>query len=74
LLFGGFIAGAPLSDAAVTPSLRGFAVGYRFMFYGLMSGLFYYFFAVFPTASPSATCCPSSCGAARYTRCGTSGR
>ena len=54
LLFGGFVAGAPLREfeAAIPPALRGFAVAYKVTFSGLVGPLFYYFFAVFPTSSP----------------------
>jgi hypothetical protein len=54
LLFGGFIAAAPLLnvEAGMPPALRGFGVAYKVTFLGLMAPLFYYFFAVFPTSSP----------------------
>ena len=54
LLFGGFVAAAPLLnvEAAIPPGLRGFGVAYKVTFLGLMGPLFYYFFAVFPTSSP----------------------
>ena len=54
LLFGGFVAGAPLLpyEAGMPPTLRGFGVAYKVMFFGLTGPLFYYFFAVFPTSSP----------------------
>ena len=54
LLFGGFVAAAPLLsvEADIPPALRGFEVAYGFTLFGLMGPLFYYFFAVFPTSSP----------------------
>jgi sigma-B regulation protein RsbU (phosphoserine phosphatase) len=54
LMFGGFIAIAnPYSDfAGLPPSLRLFALVYRAMFCSLVTPLFYFFFAVFPTRSP----------------------
>ena len=54
LLFGGFVAAAPLLnvEAGIPPALRGFGVAYKVTFFGLTGPLFYYFFAVFPTSSP----------------------
>ena len=54
LLFAGFIARAPLLqiEYAIHPTLRGFALAYKLTFDGLVAALFYYFFAVFPVASP----------------------
>ncbi|MCH7986489.1 MAG: PDZ domain-containing protein [Acidobacteria bacterium] len=54
LLFAGFIAGAPLLqvEGAIHPTLRGFALAYKVTFQGLCPAIFYYFFAVFPVASP----------------------
>ncbi|MCH8947238.1 MAG: SpoIIE family protein phosphatase [Acidobacteria bacterium] len=54
LLFGTFIAGAPLLqiEGAIHPTLRGFALAYKVTFQGLSAAIFYYFFAVFPVASP----------------------
>jgi sigma-B regulation protein RsbU (phosphoserine phosphatase) len=54
LLFAGFISSAPLVyiEAPMLPALRGFAYSYMILFYGLMPGIFYYFFAVFPVSSP----------------------
>ena len=54
LLFGSFVASAPLLpyEAGMPPALRGFGVAYKVTFFGLMGPLFYYFFAVFPTSSP----------------------
>jgi sigma-B regulation protein RsbU (phosphoserine phosphatase) len=54
LMFGGFIAIAnPYSDfAGLPPSLRLFALVYRAVFCSLVTPLFYFFFAVFPTRSP----------------------
>ncbi|MFQ5817833.1 MAG: SpoIIE family protein phosphatase [Terriglobia bacterium] len=51
LLFGGFIAAAPFPEAAIHPTLRGFALAYD-VAGGLCPALFYYFFAVFPVSSP----------------------
>ena len=55
LLFAGFIGLGPLYgdvEGNVTPALRGFAVAYKTIFFGLFPALFYYFFAVFPEPSP----------------------
>jgi len=53
LLFGGFLAGGPLFEGAVPPSLRGFEVAYKFLLsWPLSMAIFYYFFAVFPAPSP----------------------
>ncbi|MFB3094592.1 MAG: GAF domain-containing protein, partial [Candidatus Acidiferrales bacterium] len=54
LLFGSFIASAPLLEVegAIHPTLRGFALAYKVTFQGLCPAIFYYFFAVFPVASP----------------------
>ncbi len=52
LMFGGFIAGAPLNEPEIRPSLRGFAVFYKAVMSGLSPAVFYYFFAVFPIHSP----------------------
>ncbi len=54
LLFGAFIALAPLLavEGAIHPTLRGFALAYKVTFHGLSAAIFYYFFAVFPVASP----------------------
>ncbi len=52
LLFGGFLAGGPLFEGAIPPSLRGFAVFYKIVMPWLSGALFYYFFAVFPSPSP----------------------
>ncbi|MFQ5663543.1 MAG: SpoIIE family protein phosphatase [Terriglobia bacterium] len=54
LLFGTFIAGAPLLEVegAIHPTLRGFALAYKVTFEGLCAAIFYYFFAVFPVSSP----------------------
>ena len=54
LLFGSFVAVAPLLDVeeAIPPALRGFGVAYMVTFAGLCEPIFYYFFAVFPTSSP----------------------
>ena len=52
LLFGGFIAGAPVPEATIHPSLRAFALSYSTLLGGFLPGVFYYFFAVFPAPSP----------------------
>ncbi|MFQ5778569.1 MAG: GAF domain-containing protein, partial [Terriglobia bacterium] len=54
LLFGTFIAGAPLLqiEGSIHPTLRGFALAYKVTANGLCAAVFYYFFAVFPVASP----------------------
>ncbi|MFQ5724167.1 MAG: PP2C family protein-serine/threonine phosphatase, partial [Terriglobia bacterium] len=54
LLFASFIALAPLLqvEGAIHPTLRGFALAYKVTFQGLAAAFFYYFFAVFPVASP----------------------
>jgi sigma-B regulation protein RsbU (phosphoserine phosphatase) len=55
LVFGGFIGiPGPTSFAALSPPLQIFARGYRAIFLGLSSALFYLFFAVFPVRSPLA--------------------
>ncbi len=53
LMFGGFIATpSPPSFAGLTPSLRSFAIAYKTIFDNMVTPLFYFFFAVFPTRSP----------------------
>jgi sigma-B regulation protein RsbU (phosphoserine phosphatase) len=54
LLFGTFTAAAPLLPivGSIHPTLRGFALAYKLTFSGLCAAIFYYFFAVFPVASP----------------------
>src|SRR5438874_9462913 len=52
VLFGSFLAGGPLFEGAIPPHLRGFAVAYKIVMLWLSGALFYYFFAVFPSASP----------------------
>jgi len=53
LVFAGFIGvPGPTSFAALSPALQIFARGYRAIFLGLSSALFYLFFAVFPARSP----------------------
>jgi sigma-B regulation protein RsbU (phosphoserine phosphatase) len=54
LVFSGFIAGGPVFQAEpfIHPALRGFALAYKVVFFGLFPALFYYFFAVFPKPSP----------------------
>jgi phosphoserine phosphatase RsbU/P len=52
VLFGSFLAGGPLFEAAIPPHLRGFAVAYKIVMLWLSGALFYYFFAVFPSPSP----------------------
>ena len=54
LMFAGFIAipGVPNSFAGLNPPLRAFAMFYRALFNNMVTPLFYFFFAVFPTRSP----------------------
>ena len=52
LLFGGFVAIAPLFEGNIPPPLRGFAVFYKIVMSWSSLALFYYFFAVFPASSP----------------------
>lgn len=54
LLFAGFIAASdlPSSFVALRTDLRAFMMGYRALFVGMISPLFYFFFAVFPACSP----------------------
>jgi sigma-B regulation protein RsbU (phosphoserine phosphatase) len=51
LLFGGFIASAPLDEALLPASLRGLAISYKVILGLLLPGLFYFFFAAFPVSS-----------------------
>jgi sigma-B regulation protein RsbU (phosphoserine phosphatase) len=52
LLFGGFLAVAPLFEGNIPPPFRGFAVFYKLVMSWSGLALFYYFFAVFPSQSP----------------------
>jgi phosphoserine phosphatase RsbU/P len=54
LLFAGFIAvsNLPSSFMALRGSVLPFMLGYRSLFVGALTPLFYYFFAVFPARSP----------------------
>jgi sigma-B regulation protein RsbU (phosphoserine phosphatase) len=54
LLFGTFITAADMPDefAAATPHLRSFLLAYRTLMGSVLTGLFYFFFAVFPRRSP----------------------
>jgi PDZ domain len=52
LLFGGFLAAAPLFEGNIPPLLRGFVVFYKIVMSWSGLALFYYFFAVFPSQSP----------------------
>ncbi|HKU28449.1 MAG TPA: PDZ domain-containing protein, partial [Candidatus Sulfotelmatobacter sp.] len=52
VLFGGFLADAPLFEGNIPPLLRGFAVCYKIAMMWSSLALFYYFFAVFPARSP----------------------
>ncbi|MBV9609558.1 MAG: SpoIIE family protein phosphatase, partial [Acidobacteria bacterium] len=52
LLFGGFLAAAPLFEGNIPPPLRGFVVCYKVVTSWCAIALFYYFFAVFPASSP----------------------
>ena len=51
LLFGGFIAGAPLDEALLPALLRGLGISYRVILGLLLPALFYFFFASFPASS-----------------------
>jgi phosphoserine phosphatase RsbU/P len=52
LLFGGFLAVAPLFEGNIPSPLRGFLVFYKIVMSWSSLALFYYFFAVFPAPSP----------------------
>jgi len=52
LLFGSFIASAPLFAVAIHPNLRGFMFFWQVGLAMLAAGLFCYFFATFPAPSP----------------------
>ena len=54
LVFATFITAADMPDefAAAPPNLRFFLLAYRTMMGSVLTGLFYFFFAVFPTRSP----------------------
>jgi sigma-B regulation protein RsbU (phosphoserine phosphatase) len=52
VLFGGFLADAPLFEGNIPPLLRGFAVFYKIAMMWSSLALFYYFFSVFPASSP----------------------
>jgi hypothetical protein len=52
LLFGGFLAVAPLFEGNIPPLLRGVVVFYKIVMSWCSLALFYYFFAVFPAPSP----------------------
>jgi PDZ domain-containing protein len=54
LMFGGFVAAAPLAfmEGEMNPSFRGFALAYMYALYGTLPALFYFFFATFPVSSP----------------------
>jgi sigma-B regulation protein RsbU (phosphoserine phosphatase) len=54
LLFATFIAAGdmPAEFAAAPPNLRSFLLAYRTLLGSVLPGLFYFFFAVFPTRSP----------------------
>ncbi|MBV9087855.1 MAG: PDZ domain-containing protein, partial [Acidobacteriaceae bacterium] len=52
LLFGGFLAAAPLFEGNIPAPLRGFVVCYKVVTSWCAIALFYYFFAVFPASSP----------------------
>ncbi len=54
-LFAAYIGLGPLYgdvEENIMPAFRGFAVGYKTLFFSLFPALFYYFFAVFPGPSP----------------------
>ena len=54
LVFGAFITAADMPDefAAAPPKLQSFMLAYRTLVGSVLTGLFYFFFAVFPTRSP----------------------
>ena len=54
LVFGTFIAAADMPDefAAAPPNLQSFILAYRTLMDSVLTGLFYFFFAVFPSRSP----------------------
>jgi phosphoserine phosphatase RsbU/P len=53
LMFCGFIAAPTFPNpSAIYPGLRGFALAYRAICWGMCPSLFYLFFAVFPARSP----------------------
>jgi len=54
LVFGTFITAADMPDefAAASPHLRSLLLAYRTLMGSVLTGLFYFFFAVFPTRSP----------------------
>jgi sigma-B regulation protein RsbU (phosphoserine phosphatase) len=54
LVFGSFIVAADMPDefAGATPHLRSYLLAYRSLMGSVLTGLFYFFFAVFPTRSP----------------------
>ena len=52
LLFGGYLANAPLFEGNIPPAVRGFVVFYKIVMSWSGLALFYYFFAVFPSPSP----------------------
>ena len=53
-MFFGIVAGAPAMtiEGAIHPAVRGFALWYHVTFFGLMPGMCYWLFAVFPVSSP----------------------
>ena len=48
LLFGGFLAIAPVFEGNIPPTLRGFVLFYKIAMSWCSLALFYYFFAIFP--------------------------
>ena len=54
LLFASFatVVGLPRGIRSLPPALSSAAIAYYVLFLGLLGGLFYFFFAVFPTRSP----------------------
>jgi phosphoserine phosphatase RsbU/P len=54
LMFGGFVAAAPLAfmEGEMNPSFRGFALAYMYALWGMLPAVFYFFFATFPVSSP----------------------
>ncbi len=52
LMFGGFIAAAPLVEGSIPPHLRPFVAWYHMTAWGMSPAVFNYFFSVFPAPSP----------------------
>ena len=52
IIFAGFIGIAPLYEILVPPQMRGFAVAFQLVGFVCCPGIFYGFFAVFPSRTP----------------------